>query len=538
MRPFSASAVRPFIFAYIGILVSACTAQAQLSTSFVRKLGMESAWKSQVQVPRTGRGIVSTHLWVDPKVTKKYAVVELPERTIRIDADRLDRNGKPIGIAEAKKMAKTYAARLTGKDTSEVKEVVVPESRLVIVTSDGLVQNLNAETGKVIWTSACGSAAAPAFPAAVSPVGVSVLHGERLYLLDWKTGKHKSSQRLRYPASASIGVCNDLAFVTDIKGRVQSYRLTSGKQARYGYIISGRAVGNPVNNNQFSAIASDAGYVYVFAGGDKPTEWIRYESSSPITGGLAFGNNAFYASTTGVVSKITLSDRLGRINWEYHTGQPTSSPPLVIGDMVYVSTDSGELTAIEDSTGFEKWNASGMSIDQAIGKAGNDLFALSRHGELIVLDSDSGAVKGRSGVINIAKPCTNQINDRIYLVAKTGQIQCIRHVGAELPTMIEPVKVQAAADGQTPAAGGENIFEAGGNANPFAADAGANPFGGAAAADGGDPFGGGDGSDPFGGDGMGGDDPFGGDGGDPFGGDGGMEDPFGGDGSDPFGGSF
>lgn len=531
---------RPISFAVsaslIGLVMYASTisvADAQVPSQFARKLGLETAWQSQVQVPMTGRGVVSTDLWIEPDGGRQFAVVELPERTIRIAADRPDRDGNPIGLDEAKKIALSTASRIQGSaDGLEVKETNVPSILLVIVTCDGLVQTLDAETGKLVWATSCGSTSAPAFPAALSSAGVSVLHGERLYLLDWKTGKHKASIVLKYPASNSVAVAGGLAFVTDVQGRVQSYQLDIGERAPYGYVIAGRAVGEPVSlaNQQYSAIASDAGYVYVFVGGDRPSEWIRYDSSTPITGGLSAGNNAFYVSTAGIVSKVTLEDRFGKIDWEFHTGQPTTAPPLVVSDTVYVATDSGDLAAVDDATGFRKWVALGHNVQRAVGQMDGKVMARSRHGELLVFNSETGGLLGRSRVNSMGEPIANQLNDRIYLITDAGLIQCFRSQGAELPTMIKPVE-RSAEDESTAsdtASSGENIFEAG-ESSPFNA---ADPFGTQTTggdAGGSDPFGGSDpAADPFGGDGA---DPFGGDGGgmdDPFGGDGGMDDPFGG----------
>ncbi|MFN3190880.1 MAG: PQQ-binding-like beta-propeller repeat protein [Aureliella sp.] len=494
---------------------------AQLSESFVIQTGMETAWKSQVQMPFTGDGVVGTHLWVDPSSAQEYAVVQLSDRTIRIPASLPSRDGSPIGIEEAKKRAKAYAARLLGDAKSvEVSVVSVPDIRLIITTSDGLVQSIDAETGELVWSSACGPVHSPAFASALSPEGIVVVHGQKLFLLDYKTGKHRFQQELKYGATSGLVVCGDLAFVVDITGRVRAYGLSKLVGTPYTYIVTGTAVGEPVSlaDSPFGALATDRGYLYVFTGGKEPSEWIRYESNSAITGSLTSANGAFYvANARGTLSKITLDERMGHIQWEYRTGDVTTSPALIAGRQVYVASEAGGLSSVDDNSGLAKWTSETVRVDQPVAVAGSNVFCTTASGALVSLDRETGSVVALSRRIVFAKPIPNQLNDRVYIVTAGGQIQCLRPIGAKLPTMMKPVPLL--------------LPEGEATGDVAASDAGAgtetNTFDGGME---GDPFGEGA-VDPFG-EAAGGEDPFGGDAG-------GMEDPFGGSGSDedPFGSS-
>lgn len=493
-------------------LVVSCASSgtAQLPNVEARSLGLEVAWRSQLQLPRVGRGVVSADLWVESSDPRKYAVVELADRVIRISAESLDRDGNQIGIDQAKERATQQASRILGKQTGfEVTEVDVPRIKLVVTTSTGLVQTLDAETGKLIWSTACGNSRAPAFPAAVSTSGVSVIHGEELYLLDWETGKHLKTHRLRSPTSNAVAVCDDIAFVTDFAGMVQTYDL-GVERAPWTYKILGRAIGRPVNfvDQTFSAVASEDGYVYVFAGGDQPSVWIRYETSSPINGSLTAANNAFYAGTSGgVVAKISVEQRLGDIAWEYRAGEPITAPPLVVGNTVFLATESGTVFALDDSDlGLSKWSRSGVGVSEILSLAGGELFCRTKANAVLALDANTGAVIGTSKSRGLSKSVINAKNDRLYVIAEDGRLQCLRPIGAVLPTMITPF-VAATEDEEeagdqpaqtAPPAGGSifappgaaadpgDIFgtdplggDAGGNAaNPFAPDAtgGGNPF--------------------------------------------------------------
>ncbi len=85
-------------------LATGFSAMAQLSNDDARNLGLEVAWQSQIQMP-LAKGIASAHLWAESTGARQYAIAEVNGRTVRVSADQLDREGKPIGLEVAKLMA-------------------------------------------------------------------------------------------------------------------------------------------------------------------------------------------------------------------------------------------------------------------------------------------------------------------------------------------------------------------------------------------------------------------------------------------------
>jgi outer membrane protein assembly factor BamB len=498
-------------------LVLSCSGWAfgQVTRSEAQRMGLEAAWQTQIQVPASGRGIVSAHLWADATQMRQFAVVELPDRTIRISADQVDRRGNPIGLAQAKQLASAKAQRLMPGKPLDVVEVSIPQLDLVLVTSDGMVQNFDAETGSLLWATACGSASAPAHPATVSPAGVTVVHGTDLYLLDWKTGIKLMRKPLIHGTSNAVIACNDIAFVSDFRGQVEAYGL-GRPLLPWSYRLSGHAVGRPVTtaDNAFTAIATDKGFAYVFAGGNAPKLWLRYEARARILGSLATGNNAFYvASDAGVLAKITLESRLGEIAWEFASGKAIVKPPLVINDTVYVATEAGDLIAIDDADGNLKWFLPLARIDTPISVLDGHVVSVSTSRQLISTDIQTGKITAITGSMPLGSPIINTLTDRVYLITANGALQCLRPIGHELPILHRAATLDTTKDkspGESTPKPSEKSSE--------------SPFG---------TFGTG-GADPFGEDGFGSDDPFGGG----AGGNAGAGDPFGGDpfGGDPFGG--
>ncbi|MEO8270442.1 MAG: PQQ-binding-like beta-propeller repeat protein, partial [Aureliella sp.] len=407
------------------------------------------------------------------------------------------------------------AARLLGKNAGfEVIETSVPNIYLVVVSSDGLVQNYDAETGRLIWSRPCGVSVAPAQSAALSPSGVSLIHGRHLYLLDWATGKQLQRQELKYGSSIALAVCGKIAYVTDFRGRLEAYGLGATFRP-WTSQIAGRDVGMPVTlpDQSYCAIASTEGFVYVMVGGEKPGMWIRYEAASPFNGCLAAGNDAFYAgSSEGVLAKVSVDDQLGNLNWDFTTGEPLTAPPLVIGDRVYLANESGRLHCLDDKIGSSLWSQVGVRVVQPVAVAGGKLYCSTISGRIIALNTETGRFIAGSTPISLEAIVINQSSDRLYVADSAGRLQCLRPFQSTLPRPVEPSEEATSQEGasaseSTPAPSNQDPFSLGGDAaaspagsNPF--DSGSDPFGTSAPAGdnpdaAADPFGAGA-SDPFG----------------------------------------
>ncbi len=509
--------MRAFLYSMLASAVVLCSspnAFSQFNEAEAKSLGLEVAWRSGVKMPAFGRGVASAQLWVSKKDPTQYAVVELPNHTFRVSAKKLDKKGQPIGIEAAVEEAKTLAAQYLGKpDGITVQQISVPDVFLVVVEENGLVQTFDAESGKLLWSSPCGSVRSPAHPAALCPEGIALVHGTNFYLLDWATGKHLMSKPTRSKTSNAVAVSNGVAFVPDFNGRVATYGLRE-PQRPWQHVIQGRSVGKPVSSADmnFCAIASEDGYVYIFNQNKQPSVWIRYEAASGLSGSLAAANSAFYVGTSGgSIAKFSLATRLGRVDWEHRTGAPITAVPFIVGSSVFVATEAGGLMKLaDDDGGRTQWIDRTTHVHSVLGATQDKLFCRRQSGSIAAYDRETGRMLGETSPKTHAISIVNQTSNRIYHLNTDGYLTCLRPIASELPTLITPFvpAEPEEEEGQQPViqesnTGGGNIFgpAAGG-------DAGENIFGGT------DPFGGGaggnagdGGADPFG------DDPFGGNGG-------------------------
>ncbi len=499
---------------------SVCSAQMKHETA--RSMGLEVAWRAHVQMPYNGKGLASTNFWVDAANQEQFAQVKLENRTFRVSAKQLDRDGQPIGVEGAKKLVSAQAGKYLGKPTGfQVDVISVPKVYLVVVTGNGLVQNFDAETGKLLWSSPCGNTFEPAFPAALCQAGVAVIHGTNVYFFDWATGKQIKQVRARSRTSNAIAIAGGVGFASDYVGNVTSYAL-GAESSPWSYVMLGRAVGQPVSfaNQQFCAIASDAGFAYVFTYEKSPKVWMRYETNSSISGSLAAGNNAIYVGTTGgTLSKVTADSRLGSIAWEFRASDPINKPALIDGDNVFVTTETGNLISIRDSSaGDANWTVSG-DVKSVIGATSDRVYGMTFANRIVAFDKASGRRIASTAQFDFGHAIVNSSTNRIYVVTRDGRLACLRPIGSELPEFIVPVAPVDPSDKPAVSAPAETGDQPGGIFGPAA------PASGAADVFNADPFSGGASEDPF--SGGAGDDPFSG---------GGNDDPFGtGGGSNPFG---
>ncbi len=105
------------------------------------------------------------------------------------DAERMLRSK---GVQEATQL-------LTAPTGFEATVLNIPRIKLVIVTQNGSVETLDAETGRTLWSNTCGDAAVPTFAAALSKAGIVVVQGDHLYVLDWETASNSSTSVCNEP---------------------------------------------------------------------------------------------------------------------------------------------------------------------------------------------------------------------------------------------------------------------------------------------------------------------------------------------------
>jgi outer membrane protein assembly factor BamB len=164
----------------------------------------------------------------------------------------------------------------------------------------------------------------------------------------------------------------------------------------------------------------------------KSAVWAGIERDAS-TGVLYVGNDA------GTVHALSAD---GKQRWQFATGGAIKARPTVIGDSVYVVSDSGRLFRLDKRTGKERWQASvdagspeRIPIDKeesrwdeygsSVVSDGESLFVASRDKFLYALDLASGKQHWRIAAKDImtATPAIN--GDMVLFAAFDGLVQAV-----------------------------------------------------------------------------------------------------------------
>ena len=483
------------------LATGASSLHAQVSESQLKSMGLDAMWRTQLQMPMEAGGIVSTHLWTNPNDRKTYAELTLPagqgagKRTFRVSASTLGAGGKPIGIDGAKREVEIRAARALGRAAGiPAVEVTVPMVYLIVVSVDGVVQTLDAETGEVLWRNSCGPLSFPAAPACVSDAGILVAQGADLYLLDLKSGKHLAKRTMMRISTSGVAMTGNVAFVSSLSGQTEIIDFSKPANTEpIKYRLFGRTITPPASSDRshdLVAFSTDKGIATLLTAGEKPGPWFNVRSKAQLAGPLTFIGGALYmGDVNGQVSKVKL-DRTGSVIWRFMIGEPLATNPVVIDKVFYATNEVGELINADDETGFQIWPKATQRVRTILGGTKERLFCRSLTNRLLVIDTQTGRVLGESGSSVIGNDFINQLNDRLYLIAANGTLQGVRQSGKEyiLPTFRETLPPPAETEKpkpteETPAM--ETPAEGEAAVDPFGAASGSETM---APADATDPF--------------------------------------------------
>jgi outer membrane protein assembly factor BamB len=511
----------------------------------LQQLGLTQAWARPMQVPYGAQTIADQQLFAHQANPHEFVEIVLaapaaaaapapaaapdstgaapaaPPATVlaRISTQQLGTNGQPIGRAEAERLAANQIRRLKRRGIeASINVSQVPRVHLYTLSSDGSLECRDAESGEPIWSVLVGDRRLPYGAIGVSEEFLTVINGANLYKVEAATGE--VMEQVRMSGAPSFGAVNagEFSMIPMIGGGIEGYPLRDPTRDPFLEIVEGSALAMPTKapgQSSRTAWGTDRGFVYVMELEGTPSVLFRLKTDGIVSGRIAAasGERFFFGSESGQVYGLRAT-RSGEVLWSQPWGEPFYNQPLIVEDQLLIRSTYGNLYALDVADGTMTWDRAIPNIGDLIAAFGGRAYVTTLTGGMAVIDLQSGELIANYREVLPVGSLDNQLTNRIYLVSESGDVQCVRPEGAELPTFL----VQPVAEAAEPATEAKPQADAG-QADPFGAG-GADPFG----AGGADPFGGGDAGqdamDPAA-------DPFGG-------GDAGpaMEDPFGGD---PFG---
>ncbi len=380
----------------------------------------------------------------------------------------------------------------------QIEGVTHSDDTLFVQTDSGVLQAIDAETGRTRWSISIGQGRHPSTAPAANDKYVAVIRGSRLYIADRATGGLIWDRQLVGGPGAGPAVTETRVFVPMINGRIEAYQLERSNAPPWIYASAGRALIQPISTKDSVSWPTDLGHLYV-SGAENPGVRFRLETDFAINSQPGYRKPwLFAASLDGYVYAV--HERSGNQVWQFSTGNPIDQTPIPIADRVYVCPRRGGLFCLAIETGQQLWWAPRVAKFLAAGK--ERIYGTDLQNTLYVLDAKTGGRLATIPLNGLNLWLSNHQTDRIYLGSRNGLIQCLHEVGLDEPMRYA---VSDEDEKQGPPAANQPPEEQPAEPPPIPESVGqdaGNPFDDQEPAD--EPE-----DDPFGGD-DGGEDPFGG----------------------------
>ncbi len=381
--------------------------------------------------------------------------------------------------------------------TQTVVGAKLSEGSLYLLTSGGVLQAYDAETGATRWRIRLGGGANTVV------LGPTVMHdsvssedggaaaprtliaatvGSTLYVLrEVERGVETlMTQEVKGSPAAAPAFAEGVVYVPAISGRMTAYPLDRVQGVPFIIASPGELVGSPVSAEGQLIWTTVGGQVYG-APLKSSNANFRFDASEPLSGPPVVAGDLMHFSTIeGVVYGMTL--QRAREQWRVNLGAVVRKPVVAIDGVVYVVTEAPALWALDAASGEQRWTVEGLS--DFVSATDNHVFAVTSDGAVGVLDRATGRPIGGWPAVGALSPITNTENDRLYFVSDDGLIQCFHEEGLTDPrvhgaaTTAAPDKGDAA-PGAQPAEERGDLQAEGGMAEQAAdepEDAGVDPF--------------------------------------------------------------
>jgi outer membrane protein assembly factor BamB len=313
---------------------------------------------------------------------------------------------------------------------NHVERAVLTGDRLTVLTSAGIVQELNALTGETLWIATVGNSRYPSLGPAANEKFVALLNGSTLYVLDRVDGKPVKMRPVGGAPGAAPALTRDFVFVPLVNGRIEGYPLGEKILTPWYYQSFGRAMVAPLATANLFVWTTDSGHLYVGYVEEDPGVRFRLEMGSEIIAPPAYRKPYIFAASIAG-DAFAMHESTGARHWKYATGFTVSRAPAAIGDRVFVTSAQPAMHCVDAKTGLGLWEA--PSVAQFAATSRNRVYGVDDFGSLLVLDAATGALVGRLRGDESTNALVNDQTDRVYLVSREGTIQCLHEIGAKQP---------------------------------------------------------------------------------------------------------
>jgi outer membrane protein assembly factor BamB len=301
-----------------------------------------------------------------------------------------------------------------------IKRVTVVGDQIHLQTNASRLHVLDSETGRLLWSAQMGIPTSGQFGSAINSDSVFVINGSRMYRLSRDDGSQLWSVRLPQAPNAAPNADEDRVIVSTLDGRLVVYN-SHTKEIVWFYQTNGPISTPAALLDDKIACASQDGKMYVFQPTSRnPT--VRYQTEAPVSAPIAtWGKTALLPSQDFNLYAVDV--RNGDTQWRYSSGSEIRRPVSVIDNDVYLAPEDGGMHALNAETGSRLWRH--PRAQEFVAASKTRVYAGDRFRQVLILDRATGRQLGAWNTNPFDFRASNESNDRIYLVTKTGLVVCL-----------------------------------------------------------------------------------------------------------------
>jgi outer membrane protein assembly factor BamB len=409
-----------------------------------KQAGLTVHWSTQIQFGRQGK-LIDAVLVVDENDAISYFELVgggrrevISDRDIGPNGTILEIKGAELRAQDRKEVIEAELRFRGSEDEVVIQEYKVPQATLFTLTDGGTVQAINAETGKLLWTTQVGNPKYPVIGLGASKDHVAVVRGSRVFCLDAKSGHVLFEHQCSNAVMNSPAVSEETIFVPLNNGALMALPIKSKGAGTLPLNAVGVAYAAPLIAGNFVVWTTDEGYLMV---GDKNnvndySSSLKYRLKAAgifISGPVDSSGRLFAATYRGYV--YALDDKKGNVLWNFAIGERVSRRLVAFEQSLFVFTDENRLFQFDAATGEPSpgWEEPRQGLAGFIGASKKNFYARDPVGNIVVLDRSTGTELGR---VNSNAPFVeirNSLSDRLYLCTQSGLVQCLRETGSVRP---------------------------------------------------------------------------------------------------------
>ncbi|TWT99910.1 Serine/threonine-protein kinase AfsK [Botrimarina colliarenosi] len=329
--------------------------------------------------------------------------------------------------------------------TQETVGAQLSGDSLYVLTSAGVLQAFDAETGATRWSTRLGSGGSTvvlgptvsrvtvkdADGADTTLVRCAVTIGSTLHVLREVERGVESEMAIEAsgsPASAPV-LGDDYVYVPAVSGRLLAYPLNQERGVPYIIASPGQLEASPVVGDGRVIWSTVRGEIYAAPVG-KGGAIYRFEAGEPLAASPMLVDGMLYvAGVDGVIHALE-ADR-GRPAWRATVGGSVHKPIVVAGGVAFIQTAAPAIWAYDAATGEHLWTVEGLS--DFVSATDKRVYTVTPDGAVGVLDVATGRPVASWPAVGALTPIANTQNDRLYFVSAEGLIQCFHEAGLASP---------------------------------------------------------------------------------------------------------